>query len=349
MPFADVKDALEDDFQPQFALKKWLSSYDAQYIYAKLREQVYGQDEAIRKAAILTYAFLKDVTYTQLGTKCHFIIEGPSGCGKSTFAHALSEIVPCPVICADTTQVTAAGYKGVDAADLLCSAELEKWWGCGILILDELDKLMEPASSENFHRQSLETFLKILDGGAIQTKDGSTIKCDRLLVIGMGAFTPVRESPKPKKVRRIGFGDIETLAPSEVASNSVSKNMMTAFSGSEQFMGRFLTVLHFLKPSREVYKKVAMQSLAEIHTILGGDCLRLTDAEIDAIVDNAIMRSEYGCRGIRSAIWEKLLSEDAVISSDFTDFLSQADACRNRLLAECDFIDSPLYREQIYS
>lgn len=197
----------ESEFMPQRELEKWLRQHSAMDVFSKLRERVMGQDEALRKASILVYSFLRNVCICQNDTKYHFMIEGTSGCGKTTFAKALKEVVPCPVIIADATQVTAAGYKGAEASDLLRSEELDAWWGCGILILDELDKLMEPissSSSDNFHRQSLETFLKILDGGTIKARDGETnINCERMLVIGMGAFSPAREDQSHKEIRLI--------------------------------------------------------------------------------------------------------------------------------------------------
>lgn len=340
----------EEAFQPQFELKKWLRSFNAAHIYAGLKEKVYGQDDALRKASVLIYSFLRNVTIFQFDTKFHFMIEGTSGCGKTTFAKALKSIVPCPVICADATQVTASGYRGIDASDLVRSEELDKWWGCGILILDEVDKLMEPGTgSDNFHRQSLETFLKILDGGDIQTRDAETIiHCNRLLVIGMGAFTPARERSRTVPVQSIGFGRSESFQLSTQEDGTLSRDMMTDYCGSEQFMGRFLTVLHFNTPGKEVYRKIVKEAIDEIRWLHGCDAIQLTDSEIGEIIDTAI-QSEYGCRGIRSAIWERLLSDHTVITEDAVEFLNEAENCRERLMCEVVSPEELRHWEQIYA
>lgn len=356
----------ESEFMPQRELEKWLRQHSAMDVFSKLRESVMGQEEALRKASILVYSFLRNVCFCQYDTKYHFMIEGTSGCGKTTFAKALKEVVPCPVIIADATQVTAAGYKGAEASDLLHSEELDAWWGCGILILDELDKLMEPissSSSENFHRQSLDTFLKILDGGTIKARDGETnINCERILVIGMGAFSPARESQSHKEIRKIGFCDNPSeseQSPKRRAkeAKNVSKDIMASFCGSEQFMGRFLSIIHFHKPNKEVYKKIALDTVKEIRIIHGMDSFTILERDLDRLIYKA-MQSEYGCRGIRAAVWESFLAGDTIITSSYIDFLKEADKCYQRLKEEASIseiidsvnpMDDPMFREQIYA
>lgn len=330
------------EFLPQQVLCRWVENHSATEVYSRLKEKVFGQDDALRQASILVYSFLSNVCKSQMDAKYHFLIEGSSGCGKSTFAKALKQVVPCPVIIADATQITASGYKGVDASDLLRSDELDMWWGCGILILDELDKLMEPmssSSSDNFHRAAVESFLKMMDGGHIKSKDGETdINCDRLLIIGMGAFTPAREEQKPRAIRKIGFEELSSAPEVESTSKTISKNMMSRYCGSEQFMGRFLTVLHFNKVGKDVYRKIAMEAISEIRWIHGRMAICLTDSEIDALVDEAL-HSPYGCRGIRSAVWEWFLSGKTVITEDAIGFLNEAEKCRNRLMMDAMTIE----------
>lgn len=328
----------EPEFLPQMEIERWVRYHTPAELYARLKEKVFGQDEALQQASIIIYSFLKNVSSTGLDTHYHFLIEGSSGCGKSTFANALQYIVPCPVIIADASQITASGYKGVDASDLLVSDELDKWWGCGILILDELDKLMEPVSSsthDNFHRQGLETFLKILDGGRIMCKDGaSSINCSRLLVIGMGAFTPAREvQTNPKRV--IGFRDTFEAPATIPAEQELSKLELSNFCGSEQFMGRFLSVIHFKEVGKEVYQRIVKNTLQEIRLIYGYDAFDLPQSLIDDLVDTA-QCSDFGCRGIRSLVWELFLKSNQVIKAEDTEkiqaFFNERERMQNALL-----------------
>lgn len=330
----------KEEFLPQQVIARWVECHTPVEIFAQLKEKVFGQDEAILQASVLVYSFLKNISKVGVDAKYHFMIEGNSGCGKSTFAKALEGVVPCPVIIADASQITASGYKGVDASDLLRSEELDEWWGAGILILDELDKLMEPMSSssfDNFHRAGLETFLKILDGGTVLSRDGETsIRTDRLLVIGMGAFAPAKQEVK-KTVRKIGFGELEPYVEEEAPSAELSRMEMSRFCGSEQFMGRFLTVVHFKPLGREVYSRIARDTLREIRLIHGRNSAPMTEEEINAIVEKAL-DSEFGCRGIRTAVWERFLRFQTVSTKEAVDRLDAESQETDRLLRELERI-----------
>ena len=47
-----------------------------------------------------------------------------------------------------------------------------------------------------------------------------------------------------------------------LAEQGITKEEMSAFCGSEQFLGRFLTVLHFKKLGKEVFRKIVWQTEA---------------------------------------------------------------------------------------
>ena len=55
----------ESEFMPQRELEKWLRQHSAMDVFSKLRERVMGQDEALRKASILVYSFLRNVCVCQ--------------------------------------------------------------------------------------------------------------------------------------------------------------------------------------------------------------------------------------------------------------------------------------------
>lgn len=279
---------------------RWVNSVTPEMLYMDLREKVWGQDRELRKAATLIYAFFYNLIYGD-GEKYHFLIEGTSGCGKSTFAHALKSVVPFPVIIADASQVTASGYKGTEASSLVDDENLlQEWCGCGIIILDEIDKLMT-GYDQGFHRSAQENFLKMLDGDTVILKDESHVSCGKLLFIGMGAFTELREKQR-KPARSIGFGAGED--PSQEKPRGLTKEDMVQAGCSEQLLGRFITLLHFKPLSRKVLEKAVRQAVLEVTKICGS--VPLSKAEIRYIVCQA-MHSEFGCRSIRSAVWEASL------------------------------------------
>lgn len=299
----------EDNFNPQQQIMQYVRYNKPFNICMKIKEKVLAQDDAVRQASVLVYAYLRSLAYGNYeDRKYHFMIEAESGCGKSTFAKALRSAVQIPVIICDASQVTGAGWKGCDAADLLANDELERW-GCGIIILDELDKAIMPqgGNAEHHHRFVQESFLKMLDGGAVPNKDGKVFDCDRYLFIGMGAFSPMRV--KKAEPRSIGFGVTEP-AKASTKTNQITRDYITEVCGSEQFMGRFVSVLHFQKLGISHYKIMAKNVVDEICETYG--FWELPEAEEERILRCAI-ESPYGARNIRNEVWNCFMTADSAI------------------------------------
>ena len=302
---------INEEVYPPGVLQLWLKNTSAAVFYDRLKSVVMGQDDELKKAAILIYGFFIAMANNRFEKKFHFLIEGSSGCGKSTFAYALQEILPCPVIVADASSITPAGYKGADIADIISTPAVEEFWGCCILILDEIDKLMQPTHSStdgNFHLEALHTLLKLMDGGVITGWEGKRIYCSKILVIGMGAFTPLRQSKKETGPQRIGFFP-DAPQPLQVpAEEKITKEQMVTFCGSEQFLGRFLSVLHFQKLEKDILLRIAWQTESEIREIYGCGFSLARERRLE-IVDQSI-ETDFGARGIKAAVWEEFLSSD---------------------------------------
>ena len=310
---------------PPDVLKDWLRKNSPMEFYNSMKYKVFGQDEELRKACILIYGWIKNVLCEPADKKFHFLIEGKSGCGKSTFANALRQVLPCPVVVADASSITPSGYKGADIGDLVNCKEMENFYYCGVLVLDEIDKLMAPTdgTSGNFHLEALHTLLKLMDGGTISDREGNTFPCERILVIGMGAFSDLRESQK--KTRSIGFIEPSQPVQSEKLfddrcrsvyssaarelqpdKSSITKELLTEYCGSEQLMGRFVTILHFKSLGRALYKRIIIQTTSEIRSIYGSN-FRICHERSEQIVV-AALNSEFGARYVKSAVWEEFLN-----------------------------------------
>jgi len=378
MTYCDPMDIPVEERQsrksPPEVLEEWIERTTPLQLYEMLKHRVIGQDEELRKAAVMVYGFISAMLNNNFGRNPHFLIEGQSGCGKSTFAAALEKLLPCPVVVADASSITPAGYKGTDIADWLLPFDV--FGGCGVLVLDEIDKLMAPIKSEvgNFHLDALHTLLKLMDGGTLIDRSGDTIKCDKVLVIGMGAFSELREAPKT--MRKIGFcaetlsdapktpfssnsikdyergsrrpdiasGTIKSVSVTQTSfspeisyqlpekvktehstsessktQSIITKERIASYSGSEQLLGRFLTVLHFKPLERSAFYNMVLLAEKEIsHLYLDvthGSSFCLTQKERNRIVDEA-MKTEFGARAVRSAVWEVFLQRGSVIKEE---------------------------------
>ena len=297
---------LEDEFNPQLEFKRFVAKYKTNDIYHLLKAKVIGQDDELMKASALIYAYMKSISLCEDAKKFHFMIEGSSGCGKTTFAKALKEILPIPVITVDSSQITQAGFRGVDFADIMNNKELARYWHSGIVICDEIDKMMYTYhEGNNLGKAVQENFLKALDGDTVIDRDGKEFFCGRILFIGMGAFSDLRKKPEQK--RDIGFNSSYNYTVDEAEEVSITRDMITKYGESEQFMGRFVTVLHFKRLNMEAYRKIAWNAFDEVRSIYGRKaCITISEKQMDKIIYDSI-DSQYGCRNIRNAVLEYVL------------------------------------------
>jgi ATP-dependent Clp protease ATP-binding subunit ClpX len=119
-------------------------------IYRYLDAHVVGQERAKRTVAIAAYNHLKRCSLPaqrkRLIKKSNILLIGPTGCGKTHIARKLAECLQVPMIIADATEYTEAGYYGKDievmVAELLFRAN-HSIEDCqqGVIFIDEIDKI----------------------------------------------------------------------------------------------------------------------------------------------------------------------------------------------------------------
>lgn len=305
----------KEAFDPQNEFfKVWMRLGSANDLYEKLAQKCYGQDEALRKASLLIYAYLRGLAFRGKTPRLNFLIEGSSGCGKTTFAKALQEILdPVPVVITDASMITSAGYTGAQSSDIFESPFLQQFGYAGIVILDEADKLMTPqydAHGANTSVNALNNFLKMLDGDTVLNRQGDEINCKRTLFICMGAFSDVRG--QEQSISHIGFGSETEI----VGKREITKDVLSEYCQSEQFIGRFLSIIPFNKPSRQVYQRVAIDSIKEIASVYGEHNVKQLYSNIPSIVE-ASLNSEYGCRNIRGDVWDYFLTHNECFTGTY--------------------------------
>lgn len=277
---------IEDGLTPFASLLEWLKDNSLEVFKNRIKEKVLGQDDEIDKAATLIYAFLSSISKSERNDY-HFLLEGVSGCGKTTFAKALRDILPCPVLIIDSSQIFLTGYKGVSINKIVSDYDLREWQGFGVIFLDEIDKMIQPrydTKDNNISINIQHELLKMLDGGDIYDDRGNKMSTDKTLIIGTGAF-----SDTPKK------GDVLTMEDIE------------EFGGSHQLLGRFIDLLHFKNPDYCVYKKIGEEVIEEIKDIY--PWFEISEDELEEVVKNAI-KDDFGVRSVRNLIWREFLSKE---------------------------------------
>lgn len=303
-------------------------------IYNELRKSVFGQDEALKKIAVLISAYLRSVDTWNWDNKYNFIITGDSGSGKTTTVRAIQkllDVLPSTVV--DASLITQAGFRGVSANQIFPNKMIDA--RCGIVFLDEIDKLLKPSYDSHGTNVSVaiqDNFLKMLDGDDIYTDDGRLVETKRILFIGCGAFADV-EMEDRASVAPIGFARKEANTVSKKKDVTLGRSEIAFYGGNEQFTGRFLHIISLNHPSAELYRRLLHQVELEVRQLFPVPRHLLSDREAEEIIRTAMEKNVFGCRGLRGYIWDLVLERytETILSETRKGYSALSDA-------QCDAI-----------
>lgn len=188
---------------------------------------VVGQEEAkdvLAAAAYKHYARIYQSANDAVKIeKSNVLFYGPTGCGKTHLLESLAKILDVPLIIADATNLTAPGYVGEDASEMVerivtqANGDRERAQ-MGIIYIDEIDKLASLGDRASVKTTQVQfNLLKLIEGKVVKTKYGPVDTSNILFICG-GAFAGdqssdipgleelAKERLSPEEKRRIGFG-----------------------------------------------------------------------------------------------------------------------------------------------
>lgn len=183
-----------------------IADYTPRELYDYLDARVFGQDDAKRAAAMLIYNHSH-------GRRRVALFAGPTGCGKSEIWRTLSKIVPAVHIF-DASMLSADGWRGSlhvrGIFESVAKEEREKM----IIVLDEADKMLEPAvggSGQDYSLLVQNNLLKIMDGDVLafdgdDKREGFSVDCSGVSVVLLGAFESLLRHKSRDAGAGLGFG-----------------------------------------------------------------------------------------------------------------------------------------------
>lgn len=304
-------------------------------IFSELENLGYkGQNEQRRALSLMAYRHVRrlkrihveGIERKDLPTKQNVLMIGPTGCGKTYMVELLFQsIFKIPTVIVDITSFTESGYVGDSVNTILTRLVLHADGNphlaeCGVICLDEFDKLASSGSSARFAGQGTtkdisgygvqRELLAMLQGTTVTVPMDygfseygyrSEISTQDIPFVVCGAFSGFEEILKENRAN-IGFQqknqtDAEILTEQEAQS-------FQRFGFLPELIGRFSRIVSFPKLAHEVLRQILAENiLPQFQTEFSGEGLKLkvTDEAIDFIVKRCEKRGT-GARGLQTEL-----------------------------------------------
>jgi len=320
-------------------------------IFEELEKLGYrGQSNARRAVSLAAYRHVKRLKLlhikktprVELPPRPNSILMGPTGCGKTYLIELLfGEIFKLPFVIVDMTKFTESGYVGDDVVNILvqlvyAANESIDIAECGVVVLDEFDKIAGAYSSARFAGQGTtkdvsgygvqRELLKILEGTDIQIPldFGFSSRGPRALIstrditfFSVGAFSGIRSLfekggmgflQKIEENKKEGEESIAYKLSEEEADDITRFHL---FGFLPELIARFNRIVPFAPLDNDTLKEILLLKIQKYKREFEEEGFKLhVDPRVaDFIIKEAIKR-QTGARGLDVLI-SKYLEEVA--------------------------------------
>lgn len=339
-------------------------------LYQHLNDYVIGQDDAKKTLAVAIYNHFKRFMINVYGVtknvksyekyedvfieKSNVLMLGNSGTGKTYMVKTLCNFLNIPCYIADSTKLTESGYVGDDVENILVGLLKSSDYNiemaqCGVVVLDEIDKLSRKGENVSITRDVggegvQQGLLKIVEGGIISVppqggRKHPQQKCididtTNILFIALGAFEGIeRVIEKRLNTNRIGFNTTQTYNKDSDILSNVDTADIRQYGLIPELLGRFPIITHTNPLTEDDMIKILSDTknsaIRQYQKLLSVDNIKLdfTENALRTIAHKAII-TKTGARGLKKIIENVLMNimfefggntekTDIIIDEDF--------------------------------
>lgn len=293
-----------------------------------------GQDEQRQALALMAYRHVRRLKRlhtdgeprNELPPKQNVLMLGPTGCGKTFLVELLFQnILKLPTVIVDITSFTESGYIGDDVRTILTRLIMNSGGNplmasCGVVCLDEFDKIASAGSNARFAGQGTtkdvsgygvqRELLAMLQGtdvavpmdyGFSQYGYRVELSTQDIPFIACGAFSGIDDLLRSGKAS-IGFRNASESESSQLSLEEVGSFQKYGFL--PELIGRFARIVSFPPLPSETLRRILIDNvLPQFQNEFKGEGLRLTVT--DAALEHIVARSQKrgtGARGLQTEL-----------------------------------------------